>query len=176
MASWTISGEMLKNGNIREVPVYEGAWTARSVTTDYGDIENTSTHPVGYYAAPVLVGDFVRWYTSADGTVEKMVNADDGKLLVGILIDPPHGKAGGTRRAKVYFLAPNDIILCDCDITHANFTLGLAIDIDIIDATAKHGYTIKPTAGTGMGYNLDTLALNTVGTIRVQIPAGIPGI
>jgi hypothetical protein len=177
MASWTVAGEYLKNGNVREVPVYQGAWTGASVVTDYGAIENVATvHPVGSYAAPVVAGDFVRWYTSADGTVEKMVAADDGKLLVGIMIDNPHGKAGGTQRAKVYFLAPGDIILCECDVTHAAFTVGLAIDIDVIAATALHGYTVIPTAGTGMGYAMDALALNTIGFIRVLVTTGIPGI
>lgn len=177
MASWTKAGEYLKNGNTREVPVYEGAWTARSVTTDYGDIENvTGTHDVGYYAAPVTAGDFVRWYVSADGTVEKAAAADDGKLVIGIAIDNPHGVAGGTRRAKVYFLAPGDIILCECDITHAAFTLGLAIDLDAAGATLQHGFSVKPTAGTGMGYAMDTLLINTIGFIRVLVTAGIPGI
>ena len=177
MASWVNAGEYLKNGNIREVPVYEGAWTAKSVTTDYGDIANvTGTHDVGYYAAPVDAGDFVRWYTSADGTVEKMVNADDGKLLVGIIIDPPHGNAGGTRRAKVYFLAPGDIVLCEFDITHTAVTLGLAIDVDIIVAGALHGYTMNATGATGFGYALDTLAINTIGFVRVLVTTGIPGI
>lgn len=178
MASWTVAGEYLKNGNVREVPMYQGAWTGASVVTDYGAIENTSTHPVGSYAAPIVAGDLVRWYTSADGTVEKAQAGDDGKLIVGIAIDNPHGKTGTgtTQRGKVYFLAPGDIVLMECDATHANLTLGLAIDIDAADATALHGFTIKPTAGTGMGYALDTLALNTAGYTRILIPTGIPGI
>lgn len=177
MASWTVAGEYLKNGNVREVPVYQGAWTGASVVTDYGAIENVAgVHPVGSYAAPVEAGDFVRWYVSADGTVEKMVNADDGKLLVGIMIDNPHGKAGETQRAKVYFLAPGDIILCECDVTHTAITVGLAIDIDIIVAGALHGYTVNATAVTGCGYALDALAINTIGFVRVLIAAGIPGI
>lgn len=177
MASWVGAGEYLKNGNVREVPVYEGAWTAKSVSTDYGDIVNvTGTHDVGYYAAPVVVNDFVRWYASADGTVEKMVNGDDGKLIVGILIDPPHGAAGGTRRAKVYFLAPGDIVLVELDVTHTALTVGCKVDLDIIVAGAMHGYTMDITAGTGMGYVLDAIAINTIGFVRVLVTTGQLGI
>jgi len=177
MATWTSAGEMLKNGNIREVPVYQGAWTGASVVTDYGAIENVAgTHPVGSYAAPVNAGDFVRWYASADGTVEKMVNGDDGKLLIGIMIDNPHGKAGETQRAKVYFIAPGDIILMEFDVTHTAITVGLAVDLDIIVAGALHGYTMDATGGTGMGYALDALAINTIGFVRVLVATGVPGI
>lgn len=174
MATWTYAGEMLKNGFVREFAAYEGAWTAKSVTTSYGDIENTTPHPVGYYAAPIKAGDYLRWYTSADDTVEKAAASDDGKLIVGFAVDNPHGTAGGTRRVKVYMLAPGDIILAECDATHTAIAINDAIDLDVVAATALHGLTVNKTAGTGIGKAMNALALNTAGKVLVRIVT-VPG-
>jgi hypothetical protein len=172
MATYTYAGEHLKNGNIREVAVYENTWNAvTSVSTNYGDIEATTASPLGYYDAPVKAGDALSWYTSADYTVQKVSAADDGNLLVGFAVDNPHGTAGGTRRVKAYFLAPGDIVLLDCDATHTAIAVGDAIDVDALSATSKHGITANKTGGTGFGYALDVLALNTAGTVRIQFKA-----
>ncbi len=172
MASYSYAGEHLKNGNIREVDVYENTWNAVTVvSTNYGDLEATTESPLGYYDAYVSAGDLLSWYTSADYTVQKMSASDDGNLLVGIAVDNPHGTAGGTRRVKCYFLAPGDIVLLDCDATHTAIAVGDAIDIDAEDSTAKHGFTANKTGGTGFGYALDALGLNTAGTVRVQFKA-----
>ena len=170
------AGEYLVNGFVREVELYEGAWTAQSVTTNNGDIENTTTNPVGYYAAPCTKNCCIIRYATRDDSWQVAAASSNGNLLRGILIDAPHADSGGVgtskyRRGKVYFLGVNDIIAFDCDATHAAITADLKVSFDAVLATAKHGITVLGDNTNGIGQALDALAVDTAGTVRVRIVA-----
>lgn len=176
MASYvTYAGEYLVNGMIREVELYEGAWSAlTTVVTNNGEIIGTTTNPVGYYAAPCSKNCCIIRYATRDDSWQVAAASSNGNLLKGILIDSPHAGVDGVgtskyRRGKVYFLGVNDIIAFDCDATHAAITADLKVSFDAVLATAKHGITILGDGTNGIGQALDALALDTAGTVRVRI-------
>lgn len=181
------AGDYLKNGHVRNVDIYQGAFTAWTAdqaahqgTIQGGDWGGTTAYG-GTFATPLKGGMLVKQYVKVDGyqvddTYRALEAADETSVIVGELVDDPVGKVNDAYwKSSVYFYAPGDVKKVHITADNTN-DISLKADIKVTTA-ASVGFGGKVTEEefvysgitTPDWIALDNLGLATSGYVRMKI-------